>query len=187
MTPAEALTYPVFLCSEMETVLVSQWFDLVSQIPNPVCVISTTGEKPRTCSGMPLSTRWALDRTRRPALIGPRGLTQVSVHTILHPRSLHTVVFLPCRTRRAHTAHCWTPWRSRAQGRPCRAAGTRRGPVPCTDWTPGTLQSGPGCRDHLQERDLHGESTRGDSNQVCMCYASIPTHRTNKPSRVCLG
>lgn len=65
---------------------------------------------------------------------------------------------LPYKTRQARTARCWTPWRSRARGRPCRAAGTHRAPAPCTGWTPGSLRSGPGCQGHLQERICMGKA-----------------------------
>lgn len=59
---------------------------------------------------------------------------------------------LPYRRHQAHTAHCWTPWRSPAPVRPGRATNTHLEPAPCTDWRPGTPQSGPGCRDHLEEK-----------------------------------
>lgn len=67
---------------------------------------------------------------------------------------VRTAASLPYKTHRGRTARCWTPWRSRAQGHPCMAADTRHAPEPCTDWTPGNLQSGPGCRGHLQRRPV---------------------------------
>lgn len=67
---------------------------------------------------------------------------------------------LPYRTHQAHTAHCWTPWHSPAPVHLGRAANTHLEPAPCTDSRPGTPRSGPGCRDHLEEKRLVKNPTR---------------------------
>lgn len=59
---------------------------------------------------------------------------------------------LPYRRHQAHTARCWTPWHSPAPAHLGRAANTHLEPAPCTDSRPGTPRSGPGCRDHLEEK-----------------------------------
>jgi len=72
---------------------------------------------------------------------------------------------LPYRTHQAHTARCWTPWRSPAPVHLGRAANTHLEPAPCTDSRPGTPRSGPGCRDRLEEKRLAETPPRERSAQ----------------------
>jgi len=83
----------------------------------------------------------------------------------------------PYRTRQAHTARCWTPLHSPALVHRGRGAGTHHEPVPCTDWRPGTPQSGPGCRDHLEEKSP-------DQNYIGEWFAGYNSERHDSKSNV---
>lgn len=55
----------------------------------------------------------------------------------------------PCRRRPVRTALGSTLWQSPTLEHLCRAVNTRLWPEPCTDWTPGSSQSAPGCLGRL--------------------------------------
>lgn len=123
--------------------------------------VTLTPQRPGELTGArtPSSTGGAPDNRAGPWPKGQNTAQVATGRTGPRPqRSAATPGFrnrrtLPCKTHPARTARCWTPWRSRAPGRPCRAAGTRPGPAPCTDSTPGSPRSAPGCRGLLRERE----------------------------------